>query len=90
LSQYHFHRGFTRAFQQTPHAYITGLRLDRARRLLASGWRVLDACLEVGFSSPSAFSRLYRSVYKEAPSRVRRKFARTGKNLSDASGTIRA
>jgi AraC-like DNA-binding protein len=80
LSPFHFHRGFTQAFQQTPHAYLTGLRLDRARRMLESGASALDACLETGFSSPSAFSRLFRSRYGEAPSAVRRKFARSGKN----------
>jgi len=88
VSQFHFHRGFTQAFEQTPHAYITALRLDRARRMIASGARVLDACLEVGFSSPSAFSRLFRSHYGEAPSAVRRKFARSGKNASGVSGTL--
>jgi transcriptional regulator GlxA family with amidase domain len=37
VSQFHFHRGFTQAFQQTPHAYITALRLDRARDMIALG-----------------------------------------------------
>ena len=90
VSQFHFHRGFTQAFQQTPHAYIAALRLDRARQMIASGSRVLDACLEVGFSSPSAFSRLFRSKYGESPSAVRRKFARSGKNASGVSGTMTA
>jgi AraC-like DNA-binding protein len=72
LSPFHFHRGFTQAFGQTPHAYITRLRLARARTLIAAGAPVLDACVEVGFSSPSAFSRLFRSRYGEAPSAVRR------------------
>ena len=80
LSPYHFHRGFTQAFQQTPHAYLTGLRLDRARRMLEAGSSALDACLDAGFSSPSAFSRLFRSRYGQAPSAIRRKFARSGKN----------
>jgi len=88
VSQFHFHRGFTQAFEQTPHAYITALRLDRARQMIASGTRVLDACLEVGFSSPSAFSRLFRSHFGETPSAVRPKFARSGKNVSGVSGTL--
>jgi AraC family transcriptional regulator len=80
LSLYHFHRSFTRAFQQTPHAYLTQLRLARARQLMEAGSPVLNACLDVGFSSPSAFSRLFRSQYGELPSSVRRKFARSGKH----------
>jgi len=79
VSPFHFHRGFTQAFQQTPHAYITGVRLDRARSMIESGSRVLDASLEVGFSSPSTFSRLFRSRFGLSPSAVRpsRKFARS-------------
>jgi len=80
LSPFHFHRSFARAFEQTPHDYLTNLRLDRARRLLESGSSAIQACLEAGFSSPSAFSRLFRSRYGTPPSAVRRKFARLGKN----------
>jgi AraC-like DNA-binding protein len=89
LSPYHFHRGFKQAFLLTPHAYLTGLRLDRARGLIESGSRVLEACLEVGFSSPSSFSRLFRSRYGLPPSAIRRKFARSGKKAPGDSGTIR-
>jgi AraC family transcriptional regulator len=80
VSLFHFHRGFTRAFEQTPHAYITGLRLDRARRMLESGTSVIETTLESGFSSPSAFARLFRVRFGEAPSVVRthrRKLARS-------------
>jgi AraC-like DNA-binding protein len=90
LSPFHFHRSFSRAFEQTPHAYLTGLRLDRARRLLETGSPVIDAALEVGFSSSSAFSRAFRSRYGELPSAVRRKFARFGKNASAESRILRS
>ncbi len=68
VSQFHFHRGFRLAFQKTPHEYVTALRLERAHDRIAAGARVIEACLEVGFSSPSAFSRLFRSRYGEPPS----------------------
>jgi AraC-like DNA-binding protein len=90
LSRFHFHRGFTQAFQRTPHAYLTGLRLERARATIESGSSVLEACLDAGFSSPSAFTRLFRSHYGEAPSAVRRKFARSGKQRIAVSGTLTA
>jgi AraC family transcriptional regulator len=90
LSPFHFHRGFTHAFQQTPHSYLTRLRLAQARNMIETGSLVLDACLEVGFLSPSAFSRLYRARYGESPSDVRRKFARSGKNTNPPSGTLGA
>jgi AraC-like DNA-binding protein len=79
LSPFHFHRGFTQAFQKTPHAYLTALRLAKARRMIQTGSTALDACLAAGFASPSAFNRAFRSQYGEPPSAVRRKFAgRTG------------
>lgn len=73
LSPFHFHRGFTQAFAQTPHAYLTALRLVQARRSIESGSPVIDACVEVGFSSPSAFTRLFRSHFGRPPSAFRRK-----------------
>ena len=88
LSPFHFHRGFTHAFEQTPHAYLTGIRLAQARRLIEAGSLVLDACLDAGFASASAFSRLFQSRYGEKPSEVRAKFARSGKRSSQLSGTL--
>ncbi len=78
LSPFHFHRGFTHAFEQTPHTYLTNLRLDQARARIEAGSSVLAASLEAGFSNPSAFSRLFRSRFGELPGAVRRKFARSG------------
>ena len=79
LSLFHFHRGFTLAFQETPHSYLTRLRLMQAREMIEKGSSVLDACVAVGFSSPSAFSRLFRARLGQSPSEVQRKFARSGK-----------
>jgi AraC-like DNA-binding protein len=75
LSPYHFHRAFTQAFRKTPHSYLTDLRLARAHGLLRSGWSVVEACTEVGFTSTSSFSRLFRGAYGVAPSTLR---TRTG------------
>ncbi|MBI4903546.1 MAG: helix-turn-helix transcriptional regulator [Acidobacteria bacterium] len=88
LSPYHFHRGFAHAFGRTPHAYLTAVRLEGARRQLESGASVLEACLAAGFSSTSAFTRLFRSHFGEPPSAVRRKFARSGKNAEAESCTL--
>jgi AraC-like DNA-binding protein len=84
LSPYHFHRGFKQAFGQTPHEYLTALRLGEARRLIESGVKVLDAAVEVGFESPSAFSRLFRRYFHAAPSQ----FARSGKKVQGNSATL--
>jgi AraC-like DNA-binding protein len=72
LSRYHLHRAFTRVFKQTPHAYLTGLRLEKAHAFLKTGRTVTEACAEVGFSSLSSFSRLFSGRYGLPPSSVRK------------------
>ena len=72
LSPYHLHRSFRQVFRQTPHEYLTGIRLERARSLLTSGHTVIDACIEVGFTSTSSFSRLFRSHFGRPPSDIRK------------------
>lgn len=70
ISRYHLHRAFTRVFRQTPHAYVTALRLARAHLLLEGGRAVTDVAMDVGFTSLSAFTRLFRSRYGCPPSAV--------------------
>jgi AraC-like DNA-binding protein len=79
LSRYHLHRAFMRTFGETPHAYLTTLRLNRARSLLKNGYSVTDASLEVGFSSMSAFSRLFRARFGIRPSSEIRKIGQAAK-----------
>jgi AraC-like DNA-binding protein len=71
LSPYHFHRAFRQVHRVTPHAYVTGLRLARAKELLTRGMSVLETCLECGFQSPTSFSRLFRAHFGTLPSRAR-------------------
>ena len=73
LSEFHFHRLFVRAFGESPHAYLTRLRLDRARLRLASGAAsVTEICAEVGFESLGSFSALFQRRFGMSPSQVRR------------------
>src|SRR5262249_25110142 len=52
MSAWHFLRLFRRAFGETPHQFLTRLRIDRAKDLLTvSGRSVTDICFDVGFSS---------------------------------------
>ena len=72
LSRYHLHRTFKQVFGSTPHAYLTTLRLERARSLLQAGHSALDTALELGFESPSAFTRLFRTRYGLPPAAYRK------------------
>ena len=61
LSPWHFQRAFRRAFHETPHAFVTRLRIERAQELLAhTSLSVLDVCLEVGYGSLGSFSTLFK------------------------------
>jgi AraC family transcriptional regulator len=72
LSPYHLHRAFTETFRHTPHQYLTALRLERARSLLQARRKVIDVCMETGFSSASSFTRLFRSHFGYPPSEIRK------------------
>jgi len=68
LSTYHFHRLFKETFGETPHEFITGQRLSRARRLLAEGeLPITGVCNACGFESPASFSALFRRHFGASP-----------------------
>jgi AraC-like DNA-binding protein len=73
VSPFHFIRVFEAAFGVTPHQYRIGARIDRARRLLAEGSSVTDACMAVGFSSLGSFSAMFAHRVGEPPSSYRRR-----------------
>jgi AraC-like DNA-binding protein len=77
LSPFHFQRMFARVFGETPHEFVTRLRMDTAKRLLASGeMPVTDVCLEVGYSSIGTFSARFAAQIGRAPSEYRRQARR--------------
>jgi|SRR5579862_5651164 len=77
LSPFHFHRLFTSTFGETPHDFLTRLRIDRARRLLVSAnMSVTDVCMEVGYSSLGSFSLKFRSVVGSSPTDYQREIRR--------------
>ncbi len=73
LSPYHFLRVYKRAYGETPHEFLTRLRLERTKTLLARGsHNVTEACFEVGFSSVGSFSVLFAYRVGLSPSEYRR------------------
>ncbi|MFN3596974.1 MAG: helix-turn-helix domain-containing protein [Rubricoccaceae bacterium] len=61
MSEPSFYRAFRAELGLTPLAFLTGLRMRRAERLLADPARtVSDVAAAVGFSSPSHFIRIFR------------------------------
>ncbi|MBA3357135.1 MAG: helix-turn-helix transcriptional regulator [Pyrinomonadaceae bacterium] len=73
LSPNHFLRTFKQAFHQTPHQYLTRIRLEHAQGLLAqTNQPVTDVCFAVGFESLGSFSWLFRQRVGLAPEAYRR------------------
>jgi AraC-like DNA-binding protein len=61
MSEPTFYRAFRNEFGITPLAYLTRLRVERARQLLLDpGRSVTDVAAAVGFNSVSHFIRVYR------------------------------
>lgn len=76
LSPHYFLRMFKAVFRQTPHAYLTQKRLERARYLLGkTDTPVTEICFAVGFQSLGSFSSLFHRDTGMSP-RSYRQFSR--------------
>ena len=71
LSRFHFHRLFRQVYKKTPHQYLTGKRIDKAKILLAENKPVAEVCNEVGFESIGSFSVLFKKEIGFAPTYYR-------------------
>jgi AraC-like DNA-binding protein len=68
MSESAFHRHFKAITGTTPLQYQKAMRLLEARRLISTeGYSVSRAALEVGYASPSQFSREYSREFSVAP-----------------------
>ncbi len=72
LSPYYLIRAFRHVYKQTPHQYLMGLRIARAKELLRnSDLSITEICAAVGFESLGSFSTLFHKVAGIAPSAYR-------------------
>jgi AraC-like DNA-binding protein len=58
LSEFHFHRLFRATFGETPHDFLTRLRMERARQMLASERSVTEVCFEIGYGLGSRIENI--------------------------------
>jgi AraC family transcriptional regulator len=73
LSVSHFSRAFRRSFDQSPHAYILSQRIGYAQTLLLTSREPLSQiAISCGMADQAHFSRLFRKLTGETPSRWRR------------------
>jgi AraC-like DNA-binding protein len=72
LSPYYLIRSFRHIYRQTPHQYLVGRRIAKAKELLwNSNLSITEICMEVGFESLGSFSTLFRRVTGLSPSAYR-------------------
>lgn len=68
LSPYYLIRAFKHAYKQTPHQYLVGRRIAKAKELLRnSDLSITEICATVGFESLGSFSTLFRKVAGVSP-----------------------
>lgn len=84
LSPFHLLRVFKSCFGETPHEYVSRLRIERSKHLLRAGHSVTDTCLEVGFSGLGTFSSRLKSQVGVSPS----EYARTMRVWSQCPETL--
>jgi len=68
MSPAHFARSFKLTTGQCPHEFVSRIRLDLAKQMLAERYRpISDIALSAGFSSQSNFSRAFRGATGMTP-----------------------
>jgi AraC family transcriptional regulator len=72
LSEFHFARAFKAAVGRSPHRYVSGRRLERAKELLGEKDRALvDIALALKFSCQANFTRAFRQATGLTPAQYR-------------------
>ncbi len=67
MSAYHLVRSFKKERGLPPHVYLTQVRLQAARRLLAQGEGLAETATAVGFYDQSAMNRHFKRIYGITP-----------------------
>jgi len=75
LSKFHFLRLFKVAFRQTPHQFITAVKLSRAKELLKrTSLEINNIAKQVGYRDSSSFSRTFFNEVGVYPTQFRNSF----------------
>lgn len=78
-SKYHFARAFAAAYGETPRAFLTRRRVERAKDLLrAANLTVTEVCALVGFDSLGSFSSRFKALVGVSPSVYRQRVVEAG------------
>jgi AraC-like DNA-binding protein len=67
LSSFHLTRTFRNIVGVPPHLYLTQVRIDRAKTLLADGWPLAHVAAETGFVDQSHFTKRFKAIVGVTP-----------------------
>lgn len=68
LNPYHLLREFKKYFKNTPHKYLTAIRMQEAKKLIEKNkTSIFDIAVKVGFEDVSSFSKLFKNHFGIAP-----------------------
>ena len=67
MSRAVFHRRFKAATTMSPIQFVKSMRLNNAAMKIAEGKTVSEAAWDVGYQSPSQFSREFKRIYGQSP-----------------------
>ena len=88
LSQFHFARMFRRQVGTSPHAYIVGKRMDRAKQLLAhTDVPIKEIATNIGYSAHAHFTSTFRRHCGTTPAAFRRLVRRQSPLFAPAEAT---
>lgn len=74
MSQFHFARAFKAATGESPHRYVTGRRIERAKLLLgATQLSAAEIAYQLGFANQSHFTAQFRKALGITPKQFRAK-----------------
>jgi len=86
LSPFHFHRLFKQETGETPKTYIARVRLEHIAHMMIirRDISITELAFEYGYSSPAAFTRAFRTRYKQSPRDYRDHMRNLHKNKLEA------
>lgn len=67
LSPFHLLRAFRTEIGLPPHAYLTQVRVERAKALLVQGWPMAQVAFETGFADQSHLTKRFKGIVGVAP-----------------------